>query len=233
MTSKKMEFLFGDRVLQLQILNILEAPVEVIVNPANGALIHGGGLALQIQNAAGIELEQQSKKLIAEYGQLESGMAVYTSAGNLPYKAVIHAVGPQMGEGDEHTKLEKVFARSLLLCETNDWTSIAFPAISTGIFKVPVEICASASFKAITHFWDARQESALEKIIICLTENNFDRFFKAFREQSFEENSFVVNAGRDQKSQSVNDTDEEKVGYIELDENELVQENDEINDWFK
>ena len=169
MTAQKMEFLYGDRVLQLQVLDILKSPVDVIVNPANGALVHGGGLALKIQNAAGEELEQQSKTLIKEYGVLDSGMAVYSSAGKLPYKAVIHAVGPRMGEGDEQAKLEKVFLRSLLLCETNDWSSIAFPAISTGIFRVPVEICATAAFKAITHFWDARSECVVEKIIICLT----------------------------------------------------------------
>jgi len=150
MPKKKMEFLYGDRVLQLQICDILKAPVDVIVNPANGALMHGGGLALKIQDAAGSELEKQSRLLIAEHGELESGMAVYTSAGNLPYKAVIHAVGPIMGEGYEQDKLEQVFSRSLLLCETNDWQSIAFPAISTGVFRVPVNICAQACYKAIT-----------------------------------------------------------------------------------
>jgi len=229
MLSQKMEFLYGDRVLQLQILDILKSPVDVIVNPANGALAHGGGLALKIQNAAGDELAQQSKQLIEEYGVLESGMAVYTSAGNLPFKAVIHAVGPRQGEGDEQAKLEKVFLRSLLLCETNDWSSIAFPAISTGIFGVPVEICAKAAFKAITHFWDARSECIVEKIIICLTRNNFEKFFDAFREESFDgkEKSDV------KPVLTAVDSDEEKVGYIEIDEDTLKDTDDEINDWFK
>ncbi len=224
-----MEFLFGDRVLQLQVSDILKAPVDVIVNPANGSLIHGGGLALKILNAAGDELEQQSKTLISEHGELESGMAVFTSAGKLPYQAVIHAVGPVMGEGAEQQKLESAFLRSLLLCETNDWSSIAFPAISTGVFRVPVEICARAGFKAITHFWDARSDCSLEKIVICLTSNNFDAFFKAFREESFDENSDTGITPRPAE----NDSAEEKIGYIEIDEQQVSSDDDEINDWFK
>lgn len=230
MTSKKMEFLFGDRVLQLQVLDILKAPVEVIVNPANGALIHGGALALAIQNGAGIELEKESKALVREHGQLESGMAAFTTAGKLPYKAVIHAVGPQQGEGGESLKLEQVFLRSLLLCETNDWRSVAFPAISTGVFSVPVSVCASASYKAITHFWDARSDCCVDKIIICLTENNFDAFFTAFREESFDDSGAdtahvsMLNQGMESM--------QDKTGIIHLDENELDID-DEVNDWFK
>lgn len=227
MTAQKMEFLYGDRVLQLQVLDILKSPVDVIVNPANASLKHGGGLALIIQNAAGDELEQQSKTLIEEYGVLESGMAVYTSAGILPYKAVIHAVGPQQGEGFEKSKLEQVFLRSLLLCEANDWSSIAFPAISTGIFRVSVEICAAASFKAITHFWDARSDCSVNKIVICLTENNFQEFFNAFREESFDDGD-----SKETKLSLSNNSSKENVGYIEIDE-EGMSTDDEINDWFK
>ncbi len=224
-----MEFLYGDRVLQLQVLDILKAPVDVIVNPANGSLVHGGGLALTIQNAAGAEFEQQSRTLIAEHGELESGMAVYTSAGNLAYKAVIHAIGPIMGEGFEQEKLEQVFSRSLLLCETNDWQSIAFPAISTGIFHVPINICAQACYKAITHFWDARSCCSVEKIIICLTENNFPVFFNAFREESFD-NKWLTEGQATTKEGLAS---EERVGYIEIDENEVADKDDEIQDWFK
>lgn len=223
-----MEFLFGDRILQLQVVDIIKSPVDVIVNPANAALIHGGALALHIQNAAGIELENQSKALIAEHGELESGMAVFTTAGKLPYKAVIHAVGPQMGEGHEHSKLEQVFSRSLLLCETNDWTSIAFPAISTGVFRVPVSTCASACFKAITHFWDARTDSSVVKIIICLTDNNFEEFFAAFREDSFDGQPITSDTNQDAGLV------EESIGVINLSESELeTDEDDEVNDWFK
>ena len=226
MSQQSMQFLYGDRELRIGVCDLLQAPVDVIVNPANGGLYHGGGLAAIILQAAGEQLQTDSDKLVREYGVLESGMAVYTDAGQLPYAAIIHAVGPMMGEGNEQHKLEQAILRSLLLCETNDWKSIAFPAISAGVFRVPIEICAQAFFRAITHFWDARQECALEKIMICLTEQHFQAFFAAFREDANipETDAAPVTA---------NKSAEQPVGYIELDENEVNRDNVDIDDWFK
>ena len=218
-----MQFLYGDRELWIGVNDLLTTEVEVIVNSANSELTHSRGLAAQILAAAGDELANQSAQLIREYGSIESGMSVYTTAGHLPYKAVIHAVGPIMGEGDEQHKIEQAVSRSLLLCETNDWHSIAFPPISTDFFNVPVEICAQAFFRAITHFWDARQESAVEKILICLTNENFRSFFDAFREDAIGEPA----------EQTISITPKESVGYIALDEEELNEIDDEIADWFK
>jgi O-acetyl-ADP-ribose deacetylase (regulator of RNase III) len=218
-----MQFLYGDRELWMGVNDILTAEVEVIVNPANSELTHSGGLAAHILAAAGDELASQSAQLIREYESIESGMAVYTTAGHLPYKAVIHAVGPTMGEGDEQRKIEQAVSRSLLLCEANDWHSIAFPAISTGFFNVPIEICAKAFFRAITHFWDARQESAVEKIFICLTNENFRLFFDAFREDAIAEPT----------EQNTSMTPKEAIGYIALNEEEVTEIDDEIANWFK
>ena len=226
MSEKAMQFLYGDRELRIEVADILKAPVDVIVNPANGSLSHGGGLAAIILQAAGEQLQIDSDKLVKEYGVLESGMAVYTDAGQLPFKAVIHAVGPMMGEGNEQHKLEQAILRSLLLCEANDWKSIAFPAISAGVFRVPIEICAQAFFRAITHFWDARQECALEKIIICLTERHFQAFFEAFREDANTPMEAV-------KEKIPSEEKKTPVGYIELDENEVNRGNNDIDDWFK
>lgn len=226
MPQQSMQFLYGDRELRVEIGDLLQAPVAVIVNPANGGLYHGGGLAAIILQAAGEQLQIDSDKLVREYGVLESGMAVYTDAGQLPYQAIIHAVGPMMGEGNEQHKLEQAILRSLLLCETNDWKSIAFPAISAGIFRVPIDICAQAFFRAITRFWDARQECALEKIRICLTEQNFQAFFDAFREDAH--TPFI-----EEKPKEMHRPDEPPVGYIELDENEANRDNTDIDDWFK
>jgi O-acetyl-ADP-ribose deacetylase (regulator of RNase III) len=222
-----MQFLYGDRELRIEVCDLLSAPVDVIVNPANGGLSHGGGLAAIILQAAGEQLQKDSDRLIEEYGILESGMAVYTDAGQLPYKAVIHAVGPRFGEGDEQHKLEQAVLRSLLLCEANDWKSIAFPAISAGVFRVPIEICGRAFHRAITHFWDARQECVLEKIIICLTPRHFDGFFHAFRDDARmpEEPAPAVASKTIAK--------ETPVGYVELDENAVNRDNDDIEDWFK
>ena len=87
--------------------NLLEEPVDAIVNAANGHLAHGGGVAGVISRAAGPELQLESDRLVAERGPYPTGSAVVTTAGKLPFKGVIHAVGPRLGEGDEETKLRQ------------------------------------------------------------------------------------------------------------------------------
>ena len=86
--------------------NLLEEPVDAIVNAANGHLAHGGGVAGIISRAAGPALQAQSDRLLTVKGPFPSGTAVVTGAGKLPFKGVIHAVGPRQGEGGEQRKLE-------------------------------------------------------------------------------------------------------------------------------
>ena len=220
-----MQFLYGDRELWVGIHDLLATQVEVIVNPSDSALSHAEDMAGTILAAAGKELEIQRRQLIQEYGQIESGMAVYTTAGQLPYKAVIHAVGPHMGEGDEQHKIEQAVSRSLLLCEANEWNSIAFPTLGTGFFNVPIEICAQAFFRSITHFWDARHETAVEKVMICLEQDTFRAFFDAFREDA------ITTA---EEVPDITPQKEEAIGHIELDEAEIADlADDEMADWFK
>lgn len=226
MDKTAMRFLFGDRELLLAVGDLLSAPVEVIVNPANGALLHQGGLARQIVQQAGLQLQHDSEQLIREYGQIDAGMAVYTSAGELPFKAVIHAIGPSMGEGDEQRKLEQAVSRSLQLCEMNEWRSIGFPAIGTEDLELPLDICALAFFRAITRFWDARHECAVEKVIVYLEQDQFRPFFDAFREQGLT---------TDDANEALHDTRaEEVVGHIELSEEDVAALDElDINKWFK
>ncbi len=236
MTNNKkqtMQFLFGDRELILMVGDLLSAPVDVIVNPANGGLSHGGGVAGQIAHQGGDIIQEESDQFIKEHGMLESGMVAFTSAGHLPYAAVIHAVGPKMGEGDELRKIQQAISRSLLLCDMHDWKSVAFPAISAGIFGVPIETTAHAFFRAITSFWDARVDIPPEKIIICLTEKNFQPFFNAFQQ--------VSKQPKQETHQSIKRTsikqlseDELPTGIIELSEQDISElEDDDVNEWFK
>ena len=75
--------------------------MEAIVNAANGHLAHGGGVAGIIARAAGPGLQEESDRIVRERGPFLSGSAVVTGAGKLPFKGIIHAVGPRHGEGDE------------------------------------------------------------------------------------------------------------------------------------
>ena len=127
--------------------NLLEEPVDAIVNAANGHLAHGGGVAGIISRAAGPELQRESDR-ITKAGPLATGSAVATTAGNLPFKGVIHAVGPRHGEGDEEAKLVKALSAAFALARDKGWQTVSFPAVSSGIFAVPPEICARAYLKA-------------------------------------------------------------------------------------
>ncbi len=235
--KQTMQFLFGDRELILKVADLLAAPVDVIVNPANGGLSHGGGVAAQISQQGGDIIQQESDLFIKEHGILESGMVAITSAGQLPYQAVIHAVGPKMGEGDELRKIQQAVSHSLKLCDMHDWKAIAFPAISAGIFAVPIEISARAFFRAITSFWDARLDTSPEKVIICLTEKNFRPFLHAFREESFVKNDGkedVENRKMDEVIKKNNIDAEPEAGIVNLSEEDISSlANDDSNDWFK
>jgi len=124
--------------------NLLDEPVDAIVNAANGYLAHGGGVAGIIARAAGPELQSESALLIQRNGPLPAGSAVVTTAGKLPFKGVIHAVGPRLGEGDEENKLLRALTAAWRCAEERDWGSVSFPAVSSGIFAVPLVVCARA-----------------------------------------------------------------------------------------
>jgi O-acetyl-ADP-ribose deacetylase (regulator of RNase III) len=141
--------------------NLLEEPVDAIVNAANSHLAHGGGVAGIIARAAGPSLQEESDRLVAARGPFATGTAVASTAGKLPFKGVIHAVGPRYGEGDEEQKLTRALTAAFACAEERGWTSVAFPAVSAGIFAVPLEICARA-------YLAAARASRLRKVRLCL-----------------------------------------------------------------
>jgi O-acetyl-ADP-ribose deacetylase len=141
--------------------DLLKEPVEAIVNAANGHLAHGGGVAGIISRAAGPSLQAESDRLVAARGPFATGSAVVTTAGALPFKGVIHAVGPRHGEGDEEHKLFKALTAAWERARENGWESVSFPAVSSGIFAVPLEICARAYLRAA-------RASPLRNVRLCL-----------------------------------------------------------------
>jgi len=141
--------------------NLLEEPVDAIVNAANGHLAHGGGVAGVISRAAGPDLQRECDRVVAERGPFPTGAAVVTTAGKLPFKGVIHAVGPRYGEGDEEGKLRQALGAAFDRARERGWQSVSFPAVSAGIFAVPLEICARA-------YLQAARGSGLRKVRLCL-----------------------------------------------------------------
>ncbi|HEK85312.1 MAG: macro domain-containing protein [Candidatus Saccharicenans sp.] len=127
--------------------NIVEQPdIMAIVNPANAQLKPGGGVAGAIHRAAGPGLEEECRPL----APLEPGQAVITGGHNLPNKFVIHCLGPVYGvDQPDDELLANCYRKALLLAEEHGIESIAFPAISTGFFRYPIEKATNVALKTV------------------------------------------------------------------------------------
>lgn len=159
-------------VLELRDGDITEMKTDAIVNAANDRLILGGGVAGAIRKKGGPQIQAECNKI----GGTFVGGAVITTAGNLKAKHVIHAVGPRMGEGNENEKLENATLNSLKLADENNLKSIAFPAISAGIFGFPIEKCAEIMFKNTIEYLNG--QTGLQKVVFCLFGNDSYQVFE-------------------------------------------------------
>jgi O-acetyl-ADP-ribose deacetylase (regulator of RNase III) len=159
-----MEKKVGDRVLRLVKGDITERDVDAIVNAANSHLKHGGGVAGAIVRKGGDIIQQESDKI----GYVPVGSAAITTAGKLPCKAVIHAVGPRMGEGDEDNKLRNAVLSSLRLATEKGFKSISMPAISSGIFGFPKDRCAKILVGEAKKFLEDNPQSSLQVVEFCI-----------------------------------------------------------------
>jgi O-acetyl-ADP-ribose deacetylase (regulator of RNase III) len=115
-----------------------------------------------IRNFGGPSIQEECNTI----GPIEVGEAVLTGAGNLKADYVIHAVGPVYGEGDEDIKLANATLNSLKIAKKKALKSIAFPAISTGIFHFPIKRCAEIMIKVAMDF--LKENKHPEEIILCL-----------------------------------------------------------------
>lgn len=151
------EYPIGDCVLQAVLGDMTLERVDAIVNPANSLLAHGGGLAGAIVARGGTVIQDDSNRL----APIATGDAVVTAAGALPSRWVIHAVGPVWGNGDEETLLRSAVCASLDRAAELSATSIALPAISTGIFGYPKEEGTSAIVDEARSWLTDHPESSL------------------------------------------------------------------------
>ncbi|OQU96299.1 Macro domain-containing protein [Cladophialophora immunda] len=166
----------NDKICTIQgDITLLEA--DVIVNAANRRLAGGGGVDGAIQRAAGPGLLEECLTL----GGCETGSAKITDAYNLPSKKVIHAVGPIYQ--DKHTSeplLRAAYRTALNLAVEHGCKTIAFPAISTGVYGYPSHLAARAALSEIRTFVDEPTGLQLEKIILCnFVDNDVDAYDSA------------------------------------------------------
>jgi O-acetyl-ADP-ribose deacetylase len=136
--------------------DITKEDVDAIVNAANGSLMGGGGVDGAIHRAGGREILAQCKEIRRTRfpDGLPTGQAVLTTAGKMAARYVIHTVGPVYGSGgkEKASLLAACYRNSLSLAAQEGLKTIAFPAISTGIYGYPLEEAARVSSKAVTEF---------------------------------------------------------------------------------
>lgn len=154
--------------------DLLEQHVDVIVNPANEKLQLETGVAAAIRQKGGASIQEECDRI----GGTAVGTAVMTGAGELPVKQVIHAVGPEMGEGEEDRKLASAVRSSLALAERHGMRSIAIPAISTGAHGFPMDRAARIMLTEIQRY--IQGGTKLEQVVVTL---NGDEAFEVFKRE--------------------------------------------------
>ena len=164
--------------------DITTETVDAVVNAANEHLQHGGGVAWAISKKGGPAIQKESDAWIRHKGAVQHERPAWTSGGLLPAKYVIHAVGPVWGDGDEDRKLEAAVTGSLRVADELKCSSVALPAISTGIFGFPKERAAGIMFAAIEKYFAGSSLSALKTIkVVLFDRETVDVFVKSWQDK--------------------------------------------------
>jgi O-acetyl-ADP-ribose deacetylase (regulator of RNase III) len=137
--------------LSLEQGDLTQAPLDAIVNNANAHLQHGGGLAGAIVRAGGPRIQAESDAWVRAHGLAAPGRPALTGAGTLPYRGIIHAVGPVWHGGalGEPEHLAQAYQGALGLAAEQGYASLGFASISTGIFGYPVALAAPVAVQAV------------------------------------------------------------------------------------
>ena len=158
--------------------------MDAIVNAANEHLQHGGGVAWAISKKGGSAIQTESDAWIRQHGRVPHSAPAWTSGGLLPAKYVIHTVGPVWGDGDEDNKLESAVTGSLRVADELKCSSIALPAISTGIFGFPKDRAARIILSAIEKYFIENSSSELKIIKLTLFDQpTVDVFIKSWHDK--------------------------------------------------
>ncbi len=156
--------------------DITTMKVDAIVNAANSSLLGGGGVDGAIHRKGGSQILDECIIIRNKQGGCKTGDAVYTTAGLLPAKYVIHTVGPVWNKGqyNEPELLASCYRKSLDIAVLLGIRSIAFPNISTGIYGYPKDQAAVIAINTINEFVNGKQTGNLNKIVfVCFDDENF------------------------------------------------------------
>lgn len=157
--------------------DITKLAVDAIVNAANETLLGGGGVDGAIHRAAGSELLAECRTL----NGCQTGQAKITNGYRLPAKHVIHTVGPIWygGSRNEENLLRNCYVNSLQLADKHGLTSIAFPNISTGVYRFPKEKAAEIAVDAVKSY---RPQSVERVVFVCFDEENYELYKRLLKQ---------------------------------------------------
>jgi O-acetyl-ADP-ribose deacetylase (regulator of RNase III) len=173
-----METNIGKARIEITRGDVTEMETDAVVNAANAALQLGAGVAGAIRRKGGPTIQEECDRI----GGAHVGGAVVTGAGDLKADYVIHAVGPRMGEGDEDEKLASAVVNSLKRADEHGIRSLAFPAVSTGVFGFPVDRAAKIMLETTRDYLSG--DSGVERVVFCLFgQEDYDVFAREFERQ--------------------------------------------------
>ncbi|MCL6293714.1 O-acetyl-ADP-ribose deacetylase [Jejuia spongiicola] len=163
------------RVIQSDITTI---KADAIVNAANSSLLGGSGVDGAIHRKGGSEILKACKDIRNKQGKCNVGEAVITTAGNLDARYVIHTVGPVWNQGGKEKEilLSECYNNTMLLAMENNVKTVAFPNISTGIYKFPKDLAAQIAINTIKEY--KAQEIVEEVIFVCFDKENYELYYK-------------------------------------------------------
>lgn len=146
----------------------------------------------------------------------------------------------QESEGSEQSKIEQTVNNCLKLCDDNQWNSIALPAISIGIFSVPINYCAQGFYQAVNHYWSIHTDSHINQIMMYLSDEHFDKFTQIFESQIKQDEATIHLLFAEPIIRMGDIEDEEdntsSTGYVDLsnttNKDKENKVDDEIDKWF-
>ena len=174
----KLELIKGD---------IITIKVDAIVNAANSSLLGGGGVDGAIHRMGGREILEECMIIRNRQGKCKTGDAVYTSAGLLSAKYVIHTVGPVWNKGNDEEKelLASCYTKSLELADSLNVSTIAFPNISTGVYRFPKNYAAEIAISTVWKYINENETSVEKIVFVCFDEENYGLYEKILSAERF------------------------------------------------
>ncbi|WP_046743322.1 O-acetyl-ADP-ribose deacetylase [Kordia zhangzhouensis] len=172
--------------MEIQVIqaDITTLKVNAIVNAANSSLLGGGGVDGAIHRKGGSEILEACKKIRAQQGKCNTGEAVITTAGKLPSEYVIHTVGPVWNAGGKNKEelLANCYKNSLDLAIEHNIKTIAFPNISTGIYKFPKQLAAEIAIKTVATY--KHKDTIDELYFCCFDQENYEIYHKLMADEN-------------------------------------------------